>query len=406
MAREISLKRSISLPLLTFYGLGTILGAGIYVLTGEVAAHSGLFAPVAFLVASLLAAFSAFSYAELAARFPVSAGEAVYVQRAFGSTRLSTAVGMLIITIGVVSAATMAKGFVGYVQIILTIPEWVAIVSLVVLLGGLAAWGISQSAWIAAATTVVELFGLLLVLWSGGATLADLPSNLPTLMPPPESLVWIGILSGAFIAFYAFIGFEDIVNVAEEVKHPARNLPLAIILALIVSTTLYLLVATVAVLSVPVAELAESNAPLAMVYAENSGKDPVFISLIGVAAVMNGALIQLIMASRVLYGMAEQNWIWAWFGNVHPVTRTPLHATVTVIAIVLTLALWLPLSTLAQATSLITLLVFSLINLSLWHVKRRDPKPIGIRIYPLWIPTIGFFTSLGMVITQILLWLP
>lgn len=399
------LKRSITLPLLTLYGLGTILGAGIYVLTGEVAAHSGLYAPIAFMLASLLAAFSAFSYAELSARFPVSAGEAVYVQRAFGNQQLSRIIGILVIAIGIVSSATLANGFVGYLQIFVDIPAWLVITLLIAALGGLAAWGISESAWIAALATLVEIIGLLMILWSGGDKLLTLPEHLPSLIPPLEIVAWFGITSGAFVAFYAFIGFEDIVNVAEEVKNPTTTVPLAILISLAVATLLYMLVTTVAVLTVPPAELGESSAPLAHVYQQASGKSPLFISLIGLAAVLNGALVQIIMASRVLYGMSNQKWIHGWFGSIHPGTKTPLHATTFIAIIILILALWLPLSTLAKTTSLITLIVFSLINLSLWRIKRKDPEPVGIRTYPLWIPTTGFFASIGMVIAQILIWL-
>jgi len=405
LSQPTTLKRGLSLPLLTFYGLGTIIGAGIYVLIGEVAGHAGLYTPIAFLLASLLAAFSAFSYAELSARFPVSAGEAVYLQHAFGVRHLSRLVGFMIVAIGLVSSATLVNGFVGYFQIFLAWPDELIITLLVVTLGGVAVWGITQSAWVAMVTTLVEIGGLLLVIWVARDNLATLPTELPTLLPPLELTVWFGVMAGAFVAFYAFIGFEDIVNVAEEVKRPTFTLPLAIILSLVISTLLYMVISVVAVLTVPAGALAGSEAPLALVYQMATGEAPHFITVISLAAVINGALIQVVMASRVLYGMAEQGWIPDWFGRVHPVTRTPLQTTLLVTAVILILALLLPLLTLANITSLITLSVFSLINLSLLRVKRRDPHPEGVYTFPFWLPLLGLLASVGMILLQLYQWL-
>ncbi len=404
MQTKPSLKRAFSLPLLTFYGLGTIVGAGIYVLIGEVAAGAGVHAPLAFLLAAVLAAFSAFSYAELSARFPLSAGEAVYTQRAFGRTWLAVTVGVMIVSIGVVSTATLVNGFVGYVQVFVQWPAWVIIGLLVVCLAALAMWGITESAWAAAVTTLVELGGLFLILWVAWPSV-DLGATLQQVLSP--SLTWVtlaGILGGAFVAFYAFIGFEDIVNVAEEVREPSRTLPRAILLALGVATLLYMLVALVAVALLPAEKLAASDAPLALVYEEATGTPPVFISLISLAAVINGALIQIVMASRVLYGMAAQGWIPAQLAAVNAYTRTPLRSTVMIAVITLVLALWLPLLTLAEITSLITLVVFALVNLSLWQVKRRDPKPLGIVVFPRALPLLGFALSLGFALFQLWQW--
>jgi APA family basic amino acid/polyamine antiporter len=397
------LKRSISLPLLTFYGLGTILGAGIYVLIGEVVAEAGIRAPIAFLVAALLAVFTAFSYAELSARFPRSAGEAVYVMEAFHRRRLSLLMGLLVILIGTVSAATIANGFVGYFRVFFELPPWLIIVVLVGLLGLVAAWGITESVWLATLVTLLEVFGLLLILWVAGDSLATLPQRWPEFVAGGgDSTLWVGILAGAFLAFYAFIGFEDMVNVAEEVKDPSRNLPKAIVLALVISSLLYLLVVLVSVLSVPVAELAGDPAPLSKVYEYRTGASPTLITLISLVAVVNGALIQIIMASRVLYGLSWQGWLPELFSRVHPGRQTPLYATVLVTLVVLVLALWFPLLTLAKATSLVTLLVFALVNLSLWRVKRFDRRPAGIRVYPRWVPAMGFVISLVFVIYTII----
>jgi basic amino acid/polyamine antiporter, APA family len=397
----VPLKRSLSLTLLTFYGLGTILGAGIYVLVGKVAIPAGPYVPVAFLVAAVLAVFTALSYAELAARYPKSGGAAVYVQAGFQRQWLALFVGFLLILTGMVSAATLVNGFVGYLRVFVDTPAWLVIALLVLGMGALAAWGIAESVMTAALITVIELGGLIFILVVTGKHLAELPARVAEFVPPANLHVWHGIFLGAFLAFYAFIGFEDMVNVAEETKEPTRNVPLAIMLALGVATLLYLLVALAAVLALPTAVLAGTEAPFALLYTQATGQAPIAISLISLFAVVNGALIQIIMASRVLYGMSREGWLHAALGRVHPVRRTPLLATALVTLSVLVLALWLPLVTLAKATSFITLVAFSLINLALLRIKRREPSPPGVRCFPTWIPWAGCLSSFSFVLFQL-----
>lgn len=405
MSDHASLKRAFSLPLLTLYGLGTILGAGIYVLLGKVAGSAGIYAPLAFLFAAVLAAFSAFSYAELSARFPLSAGEAVYTQRAFGKTWLARVVGLLIVSIGVVSTATLLNGFAGYLQVFLALPDWLIIVAVLSLLSGISMWGISQSAWAAAITTLIGVAGLLMVIGVSWPLVDIGPMLQKTLWPGFDLIVLSGIIGGAFIAFYAYIGFEDIVNVAEEVREPSRNLPRAVILALIFSTVLYMSVALMAVSLLPSSQLAASEAPLALLYQKATGNSPVVITLFSLVAVINGALIQIIMASRVLYGMAMQGWLPLSLAAVNPTTRIPLRSTLLVSMMILLLALTLPLLTLAEITSMITLVVFSLVNLSLWRIKWRDPHPPGVRVFPRWLSMVGFVFSLSFALFQFWRWM-
>jgi len=401
MTDSTPLKRSLSLPLLTFYGLGTILGAGIYVLVGKVAAHAGPYVPVAFLVAAVIAVFSALSYAELAARYPKSGGAAVYVQAGFRRQWLSVFVGFLMILTGMVSSATLVNGFVGYLHVFMDVPAWLVIAVLVLGMGALAAWGIAESVAAAALITVIELGGLIFILVVTGNHFADLPARIAEFVPSADLHVWNGIFLGAFLAFYAFIGFEDMVTVAEETKEPVRNVPRAVLLALGIATLLYILVALAAVLALPADELARTEAPFALLYTQATGKAPTVISLISLFAVVNGALIQIIMASRILYGMSREGWLHVALGRVHPKRHTPLLATALVTLAVLVLALWLPLVTLAKATSFITLVAFSLINLALLRIKRRDPRPAGMRIYPAWVPWAGFISSSAFVLYQL-----
>ena len=388
-----TLKRSVGLLLLTFYGIGTILGAGIYVLVGEVAGRAGFYAPLSFGLAALLAVFSAFSYAELAARFPFSAGEAVYVEEAFHQPALSALIGYLVVTIGVVSSATLVHGFTRYLGIFISAPDWLVIGGSALAMGMIAAWGVKESLAIAAVMTLIEIFGLLLVVWVGAGSVLD-RGIIEVLATVEGNAVfsWGGILGGAFIAFYAYVGFEDMVNVAEEVREPHKTLPRAIILALAVTTVFYFLVSITAVLVLTPAELTSSSAPLAMLYEKATGNPPIVISLIGLFAVINGALVQIIMASRVLYGMGNRGWAPRFIAAVHDRTQTPVRATALVSLTILLLALWFPLITLAQITSFLTLLLFMLINAALIVIKHKQPSVDGVTSYPPAIPWLGILT--------------
>ena len=196
------LKRNVGLLLLIFYGLGNILGAGIYVLIGKVAGSAGLAAPVAFVTASVVAGITAMTYAELSARLPLSAGEAVYVHEAFGRRLLSLVTGLLIALAGLVSAATISRGFAGYLKVFIAIPDFVTITVLIVLLGTVAAWGIKQSVIVAAIMTFIELAGLCLVIAAGTDSFRELPSQLPAMWPGLDGTAWHGVLLGAFLADY------------------------------------------------------------------------------------------------------------------------------------------------------------------------------------------------------------
>ncbi len=395
------LRRSLSLPMVILYGMGTILGAGIYVLIGEVAGVAGLRAPLAFLVAAVLAGFSAFAYAELSSRFPKSAGEAVYIHEGIGWRWLSIVVGLMVILAGMLSSATIAKGFVGYLHVFVQVPAPLAVSMLVIILGLIAWWGIRESVLIVSVFTLIEVFGLLLIIWVGWDSIDKLPAAWSEVKSKNDGGFLPGVLLGAFLAFYAFIGFEDMVNVAEEVKQPRRTLPVAIILVLILTTLLYIVVSLVAVLAVPPAELSGQGAPLAYIYEMSTGRKPVIITLIGMFAVVNGALIQIILASRILYGMSRQGWLPAALSSVHPITHTPHIATLLVTVAILTFALWLPLVTLAKITSFTTLLIFSLINLALIRVKLRDPCPKGVMLYPMWIPVAGLIANMVFIAYQL-----
>jgi len=391
---ENELVRRLSLPLLVFYGIGTILGAGIYVLVGKVAGEAGFNTPFAFLCASILAGFSAFSYAELAARFPRSAGEAIYIEEGFGIHLLSKSVGLMIVLVGVVSTATLAHGFAGYLNVFFNFPHNLVVLCVVLSVGAICVWGIGQSVTIAAIMTIVEIIGLLIIIYVGRDSFAQVPEQLPTLIPSFEPSVWAGIVMGSFVAFYAYLGFEDIVNVAEEAINPRINIPLAIIISLIVTTIFYVLISVIAVILISPTELAQSDAPLAMLYEKTTGQSPWVITVISLISVINGALIQVIMASRVLYGMSRKQWLPETVGKINRVTRTPVNATILVMVAVVCFALIFPLLSLAKITSFITLVIFMLINFALLKIKKTQKEYVGFTV-PILVPLFGgIFTLL------------
>ena len=399
MSSQPSLIRTISLPLLIFYGLGNILGAGIYVLVGKVAGIAGFWAPLSFVVASLIVAASAFTYAELSARYPVSAGESVYIFEGFGIRSLATIVGLLLVLAGCVSSAAIAHGFVGYLNELVPISTSLGLVLLVIALFSIAAWGILQSVTIAALLTVVEMVGLAMIVWAGREHLGSISESFQLAESSFNQVGVVAIFSGAFLAFYAYIGFEDMVNIAEEVKQPRRNMPLAIIISLVVSTSIYVIVSLTAVLVVNPQQLAMSDAPLSLIYkTAGNGDSVLWITVISLFAVVNGALIQIIMSARVLYGLANKGWLPVWLGRVSATTHTPVVATLVVSVAVLLAAVALPMLELAEMTSALILTIFVLVNVALYRIKRKDPYPVGVQTYPLWVPLTGATVSAGMLL--------
>lgn len=400
----IELNRTVTLPFLILYGLGTMVGGGFFALMGKVAGEAGAAAPFAFLVSGVLALLSAFSFAELASRYPVSAGAARYVQAGFERPWLGSLTGWLVILTGVVSAATLTVAATGFLQEMFVVNEAIGIFVVVLLLCGIACWGINQSVFAVTIITIVEVGALLYV----GATNLDaidrLPERWPELLPRTSIGAWTGILTASFIAFYSFIGFEDLVNLAEEVKEVKRALPRAILASIVLTTLLYVFIAMIAVLTVPVSQLANSAVPIVEMSRGQPWLSTTGLWLVSVLTGINGALVQLIMGARVAYGLACRQQAPQWLQAVHPGTRTPVRATLLVAITTLIFALFLPLITLAKATSALILVIFAAVNLALWRIKGRDPdlRGDGPR-YPRWLPMTGFVLSALMLLGNALI---
>jgi amino acid transporter len=385
---------------MVFYGLGTIIGAGIYVLIGEIAAQAGAWSPLAFIAAAFIASFTGLSYAELVGRYPRSAGEAVYVETAFHKSWLTEIVGWSVVLTGIVSAATLLKGFSGYFIHLLGGTDFIIIGCTLLLMSLLACSGVKKSVGFAVGVTILELLGLLLVIFIASGELT-VTANWQRWSQDLSHFSWSGIVAATFLAFYAFIGFEDMVNMAEEVEDVSNVLPKAIIIAIVASTIIYLLMAMVAVVAVPIENIANSRAPLTALVAPATWFPSWLISVISLIAIINGVIVQLLMASRVVYGLTQTSKTLGFLSTINSTTHTPIIATVLISFFVLCFALWMPLAQLATLTSFIILCLFVLVNSSLLIIKKNHAYK-GFQV-PSIIPVIGVIASSLLLLVQILI---
>jgi len=403
MKNEVELKRVITLPFLIFYGVGTIVGGGFYALLGKVVGSAGYFTPLAFFFATLIALFSALSYAELSSRYPVSAGEAYYVKKAFSNEWFSFLVGWLVIFTGVVSTATLTVAMAGFLQELVDFSAFIYIFFIIMLMALIAIWGIKESVWFSTVITIIEVGGLLFIVYIASESFGLMQENIHLLVPPTLSLeLWQGIFVGVFLIFYAFIGFEDMVNIAQEVKDVKRVLPMAIIASIGITFVIYFLVSMVAIFSMDLEHLAKSASPLAEIAKKEGYWSYIILWSIGILAGLNGALVQIIMASRVLYGISKNSKNIGFFYHVNARTGTPIYATLLVVFIVLLLALSFDLVLLAKITSTIILILFVVVNASLIVIKKREGRHKEFNL-PLLSPYIGLFSALAILIVHLMM---
>lgn len=388
--------------MLIFFVLGDILGAGIYALVGEVGAETGgaIWAP--FLLALFLAVFTAFSYAELVTKYPRAAGAALYVNRAFRMPFLTFVVAFAVLASGLASAATIGRAFGGqYLSAFVAWPTVAVGLGFLAVIAAINLRGIRESMRFNFALTLIEVAGLLLVVVIGVTALTDgIGDPSRVLEFDRDTSVFMAILGGAGIAFFALIGFEDSVNLAEEARRPRVDYPWALFGGLMAAGAIYLAVTLVASMVVPVDRLASSSAPLLEVTSVGplAVPDRLF-SAIALFALANGALINLIMASRLMYGMAEQGVVPGVFGRVLPKRRTPWVAVVFTTALAAGLLVTGDLGDLAETTVLLLLAVFAIVNVAVL-VLRRDPVDFEHFRSPTAMPVIGFIVSIGLMTTK------
>jgi amino acid transporter len=376
---QTDLRRVITRPMLTFFILGDILGAGIYSLTGTVGADAGGAIWASFLIAFVLAFLTAFAYLELVTKYPRAAGAALYVDRAFGVHFLSFLVTFAVMASGVTSASFAASRIGGRYFTGLTgveNPPMPVIGALAILLvAAVNLWGVAESVKVNVVITCIEAAGLLFVIAIGAVVLAGgdgTPGQAFEFAGEGFGVV-TGLLAGAATAFYAFLGFEDAVNMAEETEEPHRTFPPALITGLVVAAAIYLLVAFTAAMTVPLDVLIESSGPLLEVVkigAPDLAADRLF-SAVAMISVSNTMLINMLMASRLLYGMARRDVLPEALGRLSP-RRTPwvAIAVTTALSVVLLFAVD-DLTDLSETTVLLLVGVFLLVNVAAL-VLRRD----------------------------------
>ncbi|MCW2558085.1 MAG: amino acid permease [Mycobacterium sp.] len=411
-----ALKRVMGPGLLLLFIIGDILGTGVYALTGQVAGEVGGAAWVPFLVAFLIATVTAFSYLELVTKYPQAAGAALYAHKAFGVQFVTFLVAFVVMCSGITSASTASRffasnffeafnfslGTAGIVAVALLFMVMIAAVNL---------RGVGESVKLNVILTIVEVTGLAVVilvgLWAftGGAADVDF-SRVVAFDTAADKGVFLAITTATSLAFFAMVGFEDSVNMAEETKDPVRIFPKVLLTGLSIAGMVYVIVAIVAVALVPVGVLQESETPLIEVVKAGAPGLPIedILPFISMFAVANTALINMLMASRLIYGMAKQRVLPPVLGTVEPSRRTPWVAIVFTTVIAFGLILYVTafanskaISVLGGTTALLLLAVFAMVNVAVL-VLRRDVREAGGHFKtPTALPVIGFLASLYLV---------
>jgi APA family basic amino acid/polyamine antiporter len=384
------LKRSLGLFEVTLYGVGVIIGAGVYALIGKAAGLAGNAIWAAFAIGAFIAAFTGLSYAELSTMFPKAGGEYVYTEKAF-NRKVAFLIGWLIVVGGVVAAATISLGFAGYLSVLFQTPIILSAIVLIFLLTLLNLWGIKESAIANIIATLVEVGGLILIIFFG---LKHLGAVDYTQLPP---LGFTGLLSATALIFFAFLGFEDIVRLSEETKNPKRNIPLALILSIVISTIIYISVAIAAVSVVGWQALSTSEAPLALVAQTAFGAKAFFVlAITALFATFNTVLVTLIATSRMLYGMAENHGLPKILSQVHKRFKTPWLAVVITGIASAAFVLVGKIEIVASLTDFALFTTFALVNLSLLWLRHKLPK--AKRTFRTFAPlaALGAATSIAM----------
>ena len=371
------LKQNISGPLLYVFILGDVLGAGIYALTGVLAQEVGGAVWVPLAVALGLALLTAGSYAELVTKYPRAGGAAIFAERAYRSPLVAFLVGFCMLAAGVTSAAGLALAFAGdYLKTFIAVPAVLAAMVFLVLVALINLRGIKESLTANLVMTVIEVSGLVIVIVVGAVLIGGGGGDLGrTVEFRPDLPVASAVLGGTVIAYYSFVGFETSANIAEELKDPSHVYPRALFGALITAGVVYVLVGVASSAVLGPAELAASSGPLLeVVKASGAGIPAWLFSLIALIAVANGALLTMIMASRVTFGMAEQGLLPSVLGRVLPHRRTPWVAILTTTVVAMALTVIGDLATLASTVVLLLLFVFISTNVAVL-VLRRDRVP-------------------------------
>lgn len=392
MEKNDTLKRALGLPLLTFYGVGMILGAGIYTIIGKAAGEAGEGVWISVLIAAITATLTALSYAELGSMFPRVGGEYVYLKEAFPKLRwLAGSGGMMMAFAGLATCSTVALSFAGYLEQFVAVPPLLTAYALLFVFTAFNIWGIKESSWMNVTFTLVEAFGLIFFVYFGMTS----PGFGEALQNVPTSATF----SASALIIFAYFGFENMVNFVEETKNPEKNLPRAILLSLGLSTVLYLLVALAAVNLLPVEQLAKSSAPLSDAIRPLSKKAAGALGGIALFATANTVLISLITASRILFGMSRDGSLPKRFSLISQQRGTPWFAALVSVVIASLLVPLGSVEVLAAISSFATMVAFTVVNTALTVLRFQKPdvhrpfkSPLSIGKIPI-LPVLGGLTS-------------
>ncbi|SDH01593.1 Amino acid transporter [Lentzea fradiae] len=402
------LNRAIGPKLLLFFVVGDILGTGIYALTGNVAGKIGGALWLPFLLAFVVAFLTAFSYLELVGKYPKAAGAALYANRAFKIHFLTFMVAFAVMCSGITSASSAALAFgrtylrqvlVEFFDVALA-PESLLFTALAIaFIAALAVVnfrGVSESVKANVVLTCIEVSGLVIIILIGAYAVVagdGEPSRLTEVHVPEGSTITLAITSATALAFFAMVGFEDSVNMAEECENPVKIFPRAMLVGMAVAALIYVLVAITSSLLIPSEELAAagSSALLKVVTVGAPGFPLWVFALIGLLAVINSALINMLMASRLLYGMANEKIIPRFFGVVHPSRRTPWISIVFTTGVAVILVSTTDIGKLGGTTSLLLLVVFAIVNVACLVLRKEKVEHRHFRA-PTWAPVLGAIT--------------
>jgi basic amino acid/polyamine antiporter, APA family len=397
------LRPAISRNMLTVFVIGDVLGAGIYALVGEVAGETGGAIWTGFAAAAVLAFFTAASYAELVTKYPQAAGAALYVHRAWRTPFFTFMVAFAVMCSGVTSAATLATAFGGdYLKEFVDLPQVLVGIVFVGVIALVNFRGIKESVTLNMGLTAIELTGLLLVVLIGLVFLLDGGGDPGRAFEfKAGDAVPFAILGGASLAFFALIGFEDSVNVAEECHEPTRAYPVALFTGLLIAGGVYMLVTIIASMAVETSDLVGSDGPLLeVVQVGPLAMNTKVFSAIALFALTNGALINLIMASRLIYGMAQQGIVPRPLGRVHRGRRTPWVAIIFTTALAVVLIVVGDLTTLADTTVLLLLVVFVCVNIAVLVLRRQPVEHRHFRA-PIALPALGVGCCIALIIDKL-----
>jgi APA family basic amino acid/polyamine antiporter len=395
------LKQAITGPLLFLFILGDVLGAGIYALMGTLSKDVGgaLWAPL--LLALLLALLTAGSYAELVTKYPKAGGAAVFAERAYKVPLVSFLVGFSMLAAGVTSAAGLSLAFAGdYLGTFIDLPPVPTAIVFLALVACLNARGISDSLRSNVVMTIIELSGLVIVIVAVAVMMGGGGGDVSRVGAfPAEANPALATLSAAIVAYYSFVGFETSANVAEEVRNPRKVYPRALFGSLATAGVVYVLVALASSIALPASELSDSSGPLLAVVAATGVPIPDWVfSAIALVAVANGALLTMIMSSRVTYGMAEQRLLPSVLGKVLPKRKTPWVAIVATTIVAMALTLVGDVGTLAETVVLLLLFVFISTNVAVLVLRKDRVEHEHFRVWT-FVPVLGV-ASCVLLLTQ------